>query len=99
MNLQEAVFSIFPACTVLDTTTDDGTIEVAGFNGSMVPQNCEVLATGNFRYSNQEPERLSYLVKTNSLVLIVRVFPSTSQRTCARIMLEPKNGAHTHHLH
>ena len=99
MNLQKAVFSIFPACTLLDSPTDDGAIEVTGFSGSMVPQNCEVLATGVFRYSNQEPERLSYLIKTDALVLMVRVLPSASNRTSARIVLEPKNWAPAAQLH
>ena len=46
MNLQETVFSIFPGCTLMDTASDDGVVEVSGIGISMVPQNCEVLVRG-----------------------------------------------------
>lgn len=89
MNLQETVFSIFPGCTLTGVAGDDGVIEVGGITGTMVPQNCEVLASGVFQYSTQERSRRSYLVKANELLLMVRILPDAANHLCAQIMMKP----------
>ena len=86
MNLQETVFSIFPGCTLTGSVGDDGIYEIGGLTGSMVPQNCEVLASGVFQYSTSERSRRTYLVKANKLVLMVRILPDASNHLCAQIM-------------
>lgn len=73
----------------METGSDDGVIEVAGAGAALIPKNCQVLAEGVFRYSAREQARLSYLVKTDELVLIVRVLADGSNRACARVMLRP----------
>lgn len=89
MNLHEAVVSIFPGCTIMGVTADAGVIEVRGSTDVMVPQNCEVLASGEFQYSSQERSRASYLLKVNDLFLMVRVVPDATSRPYAQIMLKP----------
>ncbi len=86
MNLQETVFSIFPGCTQTGSVSDDGIFEIGGITGAMVPQNCEVLASGVFQYSIGERTRRSYLVKANELFLMVRILPDASNHLCAQIM-------------
>ena len=86
MNLQETVFSIFPGCTLSGSVGDDGIYEIGGLTGAMVPQNCEVLASGVFQYSTGERSRRTYLVKANKLLLMVRILPDASNHLCAQIM-------------
>ena len=85
MNLQETVFSIFPDCAPTGTVSDDGIYEIGGISGSMVPQNCEVLASGVFQYSNSERSRRTYLVRANELLLMVRIFSDATNHWCAQI--------------
>jgi hypothetical protein len=96
MNLQETVVSIFPGCTLTGSVGDDGIYEIGGITGAMVPQNCEVLASGVFQYATNERTRRTYLVKANELVLMVRILPDASNHLCAQIMervsLEVSNG-------
>jgi hypothetical protein len=86
MSLQETVFSIFPGCTQTGSVSDDGVYEMGGITGAMVPQNCEVLASGVFQYSTRERSRRTYLVKANQRVLMVRILPDASNHLCAQIM-------------
>jgi hypothetical protein len=86
MNLQETVGSIFPGCPQTGSASDDGVFEVSGITGSMVPQNCEVLASGVFQYATSERSRRTYLVKANELLLMVRILPDASNHLCAQIM-------------
>ena len=86
MNLQETVFSIFPGCTLTGSVREDGVYEVGGITGSMVPQNCEVLASGVFQYATSERSRRTYLVKANKRLLMVRILPDASNHLCAQIM-------------
>jgi hypothetical protein len=88
MNLQETVFSIFPGCPVTGSVIDDGIFEVSGITGSMVPQNCEVLASGVFQYATSERSRRTYLVKANELLLMVRILPDASNHLCAQVMMK-----------
>ncbi|MEY4755789.1 MAG: hypothetical protein RJA34_687 [Pseudomonadota bacterium] len=85
MNLQETIFSIFPGCTVAQGTDEYGLIEVSGLTGTMVPQNCVVLASGVFQYAAMERACRSYLVKANKLRLLVRILPDAQNRLCAQI--------------
>lgn len=86
MNLQETVFSIFPGCTLTEPVSDDGNYEFGGITAAMVPQNCEVLASGVFQYSISERSRRTYLVKANELLLMVRILPDASNHLCAHVM-------------
>jgi hypothetical protein len=86
MSLQETVFSIFPGCTLSGTLSDDGIYEIVGITGAMVPQNCEVLASGVFQYSISERTRRTYLVKANEHLLMVRILPDASNHLFAQIM-------------
>jgi hypothetical protein len=86
MNLQETVFSIFPGCTLTGSVSDDGIYELGGITGAMVPQNCQVLASGVFQYAITERSRRTYLVKANELFLMVRILPDASNHLCAQIM-------------
>ena len=92
MNLQETVFSIFPGCTLTGSVGDDGIYEIGGLTGAMVPQNCEVLASGVFQYSTGERSRRTYLVKANKLLLMVRILPDASNHLCAQIMERVSTG-------
>ncbi len=86
MNLQETIFSIFPGCALTGAVGDDGMYEVGGITGAMVPQNCEVLASGVFQYATGQRSRRTYLVKANELLLMVRILPDDSNHLCAQIM-------------
>jgi hypothetical protein len=99
MNLQETVFSIFPGCTQTCSVSEDGVYEVGGLTGSMVPQNCEVLASGVFQYATNERSRRTYLVKANELLLMVRILPDASNHLCAQIMERVSLEAGGKHLH
>lgn len=99
MNLQETVFSIFPGCTLMDTASDDGVVEVSGIGISMVPQNCEVLVRGVFHYAINERVRLSYLVKADELLLLVRILHGASNQTSARVMLKSSGADQARRLH
>jgi hypothetical protein len=68
------------------SVSDDGIYEIGGITGAMVPQNCEVLASGVFQYSMSERSRRTYLVKANKLLLMVRILPDASNHLCAQIM-------------
>jgi len=89
MNLQEIVFSIFPGCTLTGAVSDEGIYEVGGITGAMVPQNCEVLASGVLQYAISERSRRTYLVKANERTLMVRILPDASNHLCAQIMERP----------
>jgi hypothetical protein len=100
MSLQETVVSIFPGCTLIGSVGEDGVYEVGGLTGGMVPQNCEVLASGVFQYSTNERTRRSYLVKANEHLLMVRILPDASNHLCAQVMLKPSlDGSSRGHLH
>jgi len=86
MNLQETVFSIFPGCTLTSSVSEDGIYEIGGITGAMVPQNCEVLASGVFQYAIGERSRRTYLVKANKFCLMVRIIPDASNHLCAQVM-------------
>jgi hypothetical protein len=100
MNLQETLASIFPGCTDAGPPGEDGVVEVGGITGSMVPKNCEVLASGVFQYSSSERPRRSYLVKANDCLLLVRILPDASNHLCAQIIQKPLcEGLDTQHIH
>jgi hypothetical protein len=86
MNLQETVFSIFPGCTQTGSVSEEGIYEIGGLTGAMVPQNCEVLASGVFQYATSERSRRTYLVKANERLLMVRILVDASNHLCAQIM-------------
>ena len=85
MNFRLAVENLFPDCTFDGQIEGDGYIELLGLARSMTPQNCEVLASGEFQYSLRQPVHKTYLVKANDCVLQVRVFSAFKIGICAHI--------------
>ncbi len=85
MNVQLAVDKFFPDCTFEGQIVGDDDIEVLGLARAMVPQNCEVLASGKFQYSRKQTAHNTYLVKADDCVLQVRVFFACGMGICAQI--------------
>jgi hypothetical protein len=92
MNLQKTIVNIFPGCTLTRSASKDGMYEIGGITGAMVPQNCEVLASGVFQYSTQERSCRTYLVKADGQLLVVRILPDASKRLCAQVMKRRSGG-------
>jgi hypothetical protein len=92
MNLQKTIFNIFPGCAQTGSVNADGIYEISGITGAMVPQNCEVLASGVFQYASNERSCRTYLVKADGQLLVVRILPDASKRLCAQIMKRRSGG-------
>jgi hypothetical protein len=63
-----------------------GVYEVSGITGALVPQNCEVMASGVFQYSTSERSRHTYLVRANEHVLMVWILPDEFNHLRVQIM-------------
>jgi hypothetical protein len=61
--------------------------EVHGLPNNTVPQNCAVLASGQFQYFMDQACRESYLVETEDFVLIVRICPVSPDSRYAEVGL------------
>jgi hypothetical protein len=92
MNLQKTIVSIFPGCTLTRSASKDGIYEIGGITGAMVPQNCDVLASGVFQYVSNERSCRTYLVKADGQLLVVRILPDASKHLCAQIMKRRSGG-------
>jgi hypothetical protein len=88
MNLQETVASLFPHGVITDCGRDNGCcLEVHGLPRNAVPNNCAVLASGQFQFSRGDDRRESYLVKIEDFVLFVRMSPETPDSQFAEIAM------------
>lgn len=76
MSLQSTIALIFPAGVLRRADPETGcAFEVHGLPKSAVPQNCEVLASGQFQFSAGQQRRESFLVKRDDFVLFFRICP------------------------
>lgn len=88
MNVQATVSHMFPSGVVTQSIPDNCSFfEVHGLPENTVPQNCAVLASGQFQFSATQPSRGSYLVKAEDLVFFIRVFSSESGTGHAEVAL------------
>ena len=88
MNLQETITRIFPTGFVKEYNPDKGiSFEVHGLPRNSVPQNCEVLASGQFQFSLRQQRSESYLVKTEDFVLFFRIVPAPPDSGYAELAL------------
>lgn len=58
-----------------------------GLPRNAVPDNCAVLASGDFQFTRSQARRASYLVKIDDLVLFVRLSPESPDSQFAEIAL------------
>ena len=88
MNLQDTVARMFPSGIVKQSIPDNSTFfEVHGLPDNSVPQNCSVLASGQFQFSRTQVSRGSYLVQTADFVFFIRVYASEPGKGHAEVAL------------
>jgi hypothetical protein len=68
---------------------------VGGIASTVVPQNCEVLASGVFQYSTKDRPCRTYLVKDKELFLMVRILSDASNHLHVQIMERRPRDEHT----
>ncbi len=85
MNFLETVNLIFPGADVGAQSSACEFIELQRLPKGTVPQNCEVLASGQFQYSITSGPRNSYLAKAGQLVLMIRIFPDAFNSMSAQV--------------
>lgn len=88
MNVQATVSHMFPGGVVTQSIPDNCSFfEVHGLPENSVPQNCDVLASGQFQFSPTQPSRGSYLVKAEDLVFFIRIYATQSGDGHAEVAL------------
>lgn len=88
MNVQATVSLMFPSGTVTQSIPDNCSFyEVHGLSENQVPQNCAVLASGQFQFSTAQPSRGSYLVRAEDLVFFIRIYSTQSGGSHAEVAL------------
>lgn len=88
MNLQDTVALMFPCGVVTQSIPDNSSFfEVHGLPQNSVPQNCAVLASGQFQYSPAQGSRGSYLVQAEDCVFFIRIFSTESGQGYAEVAL------------
>ena len=93
MNLQETVASLFTQGVITDCGRDSGCcLEVHGLPRNAVPDNCAVLASGQFQFSTAQELRESYLVKIDDFVLFVRLSSESPDSHFAEIDMRMEPG-------
>ena len=98
MNFEEAVHRIFPDAAWPPEIGGNDFIELLGLPARSLPRNCEVLASGQFQYAFDEKQRRSYLVRTGTLELMVRMCPDDCNCVSAQIALrKPAHGPNPFH--
>ncbi len=91
MNLQDTVAQMFPTGVVTQGQPEDGRFfEVHGLAANASPQNCAVLASGQFEFSSAQGCQDSYLVKADDFVLFVRICPTQSGGRYAEVALRSR---------
>lgn len=79
MNLQETVAMMFPHGVVTQSIPENSSFfEVHGISEYAVPQNCAVLASGDFQYSHDQKRTGSFLVQAKDHVFFIRVHSTHS---------------------
>jgi hypothetical protein len=95
MNVQATVSLMFPSGVVTQSIPDNCSFfEVHGLEEDSVPQNCDVLASGQFQFSTTQRSRGSYLVKSDDLVFFIRVYSTQSGGGHAEVALRYGSNAH-----
>ncbi len=88
MNLQETVALMFPHGVVTQTMPDsDSIFEVHEIPENTVPQNCAVLAIGEFQYFRDQDRTSSFLVHAEDHVFCIRVHSAHSGGSHAEVIL------------
>jgi hypothetical protein len=88
MNVQATVSHMFPCGVVTQSIPDNHSFfKVHGLPENSVPQNCDVLASGQFQFSTTQPSRGSYLVRAKDLVFFIRVYSTRSGGGHAEVAL------------
>lgn len=86
MNLQKTVALMFPHGVVTQTIADsDSFFEVQEISENTVPQNCAVLASGEFQYFRGQDRIGSFLVQAEEHVFFIRVHSIRSGGSHAEI--------------
>lgn len=88
MNLQETVALMFPHGVVTQAIPDsDSFFEVHDIPENTVPQNCAVLASGEFQYFRDQNRTGSFLVQAEQHVFFIRVHSTRSGASHAEVTL------------
>jgi hypothetical protein len=87
MDFQDAVHRIFPDASLPPELGRGDFVELSGLPARTVPCNCEVLASGQFQYAFGERQHRSYLVRTGTLELMVRLCPDARNSLSAQVAL------------
>jgi len=88
MKLQETVALMFPRGVVTQSLTEDSSFfEVHGIPENAIPQNCAVLASGEFQYFLGQDRTGSFLVQAEDHVFFIRVYSTRSGGSHAEVAL------------
>lgn len=86
MNLQKTVALMFPHGVVTQAIPDsDSFFEVQEIPENTVPQNCAVLASGEFQYFRDQDRIGSFLVQAEEHVFFIRVHSTRSGGSHAEV--------------
>ena len=87
MNLQKTVALMFPHGVVTQTIPEsDSFFEVQEIPENTVPQNCAVLASGEFQYFRDQDRTSSFLVHAEDHVFCIRVHSARSGGSHAEVV-------------
>jgi hypothetical protein len=91
MNLQDTVALMFPHGVVTQSIPDNNSFfEVREIPENTVPQNCALLASGEFQYARDQVRTGSFLVRAADHVFFIRVHSNRSDGSHAEVTL--RNG-------
>lgn len=88
MNLQDTVALMFPLGVVAQSIPDNSSFfEVNEIPARSVPQNCAMLATGEFQYSRDQDCTGSFLVQAEEHVFFIRIYSTRSSGWHAEVVV------------
>jgi hypothetical protein len=88
MNLQDTVAMMFPNGVVRQSIPDNNSFfEVPEIPANTVPQNCALLAIGEFQYVRDQVRTGSFLVRAVDHVFFIRVHSTRSGGSHAEVTL------------
>lgn len=91
MSLQDTVALMFPHGVVTQSIPDNNSFfEVREIPANAVPQNCALLASGEFQYARDQVRTGSFLVRAADHVFFIRVHSTRSGASHAEVTL--RNG-------
>mgnify|MGYP000952304855 CR=1 FL=1 len=88
MNPQETVALMFPQGVVTQSIPDNCSFfKVHGIAENFIPENCAVLASGEFQYSRDQDRTGSFLVQAEDYVFFIRTYSPRSGGGHAEVAL------------